>query len=381
MEQIDKTHIAELTIAEILGTLTPQQAEELHELIGNNQEAFETWKSVHADFENKEDVSNALSTYAKRVTGEDIMRIADSRKRKPRVLLSIAAAACLLIAMAVALFLYKLQRPGADGGEHNYAAASPKLQLQLQDGPVVDLTRKDTNQSLQGLHLNYDSNELSYDADAGHALRWAVLQIPNGMNYKLKLADGSEVFLNAATTVRFPFSFTGATREITVNGEAYLKIKKNERIPFIVHLQQSKVRVLGTEFNVNNYEDGTDRVSLVKGSVLLNTGTDSARIGPGHELISRKGHPLLATTFDENDVLAWMQGQYVFKNVPMRELPQIIKRHCGVNVILDNKAHADRIFTGSLDRATPIRSFAEVLKATRVIVDFYFSADSTLHLK
>lgn len=381
MEHIDKTHITELTIAEILGTITPQQAEELHQMIGNDQEAFDTWKSVHAEFENKEDVSKALSTYSQRVTGEDIMRIADSRKRKPRVILSIAAAACLLIAMAVALFLYKLQRPGADNEQNNYTAATTKLQLQLQDGPIVDLTRKDSAPLLQGLRLNYDSSGLTYDADADRPAQWAVLQVPDGMDYKLQLSDGSEIWLNAATTVRFPFAFKGAAREITVNGEAYLKISKNERLPFIVHLPHSDVRVLGTEFNVNSYEEGVDRVALVKGSVLLKRDADSAKISPGREVICRTGRGLQISTFDENDVLVWQQGIYLFNNTPMKELPQIIRRHCGVNAVFDNMASAGKTFTGALDRKKPLQSFAEVLKVTRSIEDFYFSADGTLHLK
>src|SRR5690606_32808342 len=98
-----------------------------------------------------------------------------------------------------------------------------------------------------------------------------TLTVPAGLDYKVHLPDGSEIWMNSTSQLQFPSEFSAATREISIKGEAYLNVAPNKEKPFIVHLPKSTVRVLGTEFNVNTYGLNTETVALVKGSVQLNT--------------------------------------------------------------------------------------------------------------
>jgi hypothetical protein len=243
------------------------------------------------------------------------------------------------------------------------------IKLQLATGHVIDLNKvEDINTQL--------NNTLSYKHDN---TGMNSLTTPVGMDYKIKLVDGTEVWLNALTQLDFPFAFTGNTREITINGEAYLKIAKDDKKPFIVHLPHNDVQVLGTTFNVNSYDLGIVKVSLVEGALNLQQGEHTISVKPGMEIIS--DGKITLHNFDERQVLGWRKGMYYFYDADLKEISKVLSRWFGITVVIDNPGIISKKFVGVVDKNQPIEVFIDNLKTVADIDCFYDKQQNTLHFK
>src|SRR5690606_25037817 len=130
--------------------------------------------------------------------------------------------------------------------------------------------------------LNMANGKLDYQS-SNTSLEWNIISVPFKRDYKLILSDGTEVWLNSLSNLRFPFNFIGEKREVFLEGEAYFKVAKDTK-PFIVHVGETDIKVLGTSFNINS--DGTQVItSLVEGSVLNSAGNESVLLKPGYQSI------------------------------------------------------------------------------------------------
>lgn len=199
-----------------------------------------------------------------------------------------------------------------------------------------------------------------------------------GLDYMIKLPDGTEVYLNSATVLSFPTAFTGSKREISINGEAFLSVARDARHPFIVHLPHGSVEVLGTEFNMNSYDSGVVKVALVGGVVNMKAGGHALALKPGLEGVYRKGE-LYTQPFDKQSTLGWRRGIYYFDNATLEQIISILPRWFGVQVKLDNTDKAGERFTKRIYRNAPITEFLDNLKATMAIQ--YYIQDEVVHIK
>jgi hypothetical protein len=324
-----------LVIQEILGTLKDDGmdilADQLSQKIEVREVREDLWRVL--DVETVQYIKQGNKTAADKI----INRI-HNKKRKRIIYVS---ATTLIIALLLASNVYKTKVPSKD------------VQLQLANGQVINLSN---NNKVATVMKTYKAE-------------YATLKIPAGKDYTMNLSDGTEVQLNAATTMRFPLAFTGNKREVFINGEAYLKVSPKEK-PFIVHLPNSTVLVLGTEFNVNTYD--VEKVALVKGAVKVN----GLLLKPGQELIGS-----VINTFDEAEVLSWRQGKFVFSNTKLEDVCRIIPRIYGIGVELDNKEIGYKRFSGVIDKNKPIENVLKALKATNGI-DYYSDEDNgTFHIR
>ncbi|WP_119078877.1 FecR family protein [Chitinophaga alhagiae] len=256
------------------------------------------------------------------------------------------------------------------------------IQLTLANGQHIDLSSEEGVLQTADVQLTNNKKILTYaltDETSGRA-GMNRLTVPVGMDYKIALSDGTEVWLNAATRLEFPFAFAGNTREITISGEAYLKVAKNAAKPFLVHLPHSTVRVLGTEFNVNTYDSGVVKVALVEGSVNMQAPTGESMLSPGKEAVYHAGNPIQQQPFDPKLVLSWREGLFYFNGATLAEINKIVPRWFGINTVIDNPNIRSREFVGALDRNQPIQVFLNDLKAISGI-DSYIDAEEVLHFK
>jgi len=188
------------------------------------------------------------------------------------------------------------------------------------------------------------------------------------------------IWLNSATKLEFPLAFPGDTREITISGEAYLKVAKNAAKPFIVHLPHSTVQVLGTEFNVNTYDSGLVKVALVEGSVNMQAPTGTSKLAPGKQAVYRFGQPISQETFDARTVLSWQKGLFYFNDASLQEISKVLPRWYGIQVTIDDPSILSRTFSGIIDRNKPIEVFMEDLKMISRI-NAYRDKQNVLHFK
>ncbi|GAA3945811.1 DUF4974 domain-containing protein [Chitinophaga oryziterrae] len=274
---------------------------------------------------------------------------------KKMVLVSILAVICITV------YLYSPKK-----------TTTNTIKLQLANGQVIDLNKvEDIN-----TQLNNTNNTLSYkDGSTG----MNSLTTPVGIDYKIRLNDGTEIWLNALTQLDFPFAFIGNTREITINGEAYLKIAKDENRPFIIHLPHNDIKVLGTEFNVNSYDSGIVKVSLVEGALNLLQGEKTISVKPGMEVIA--DGKITLHNFDERQVLGWRKGMYYFYDADLKEISKVLPRWFGITVVIDTPTIINRKFAGVVDKNQPIEVFIDNLKTVANIDCFYDKPQNTLHFK
>jgi len=214
--------------------------------------------------------------------------------------------------------------------------------------------------------------------DNNVTVEWNTLTVPPKTDYRIELADGTEVHLNASSTLRFPFIFPGKTREVYLEGEAYFIVAKNSKQPFIVHTPSTSVRALGTAFNINSYDSGMIITSLVQGAAVTDVGdTLDVTLKPGYEAIYRTGERFKVKRFDEAVTLGWREGIYRFRNKNLQELEPVIQRWFGLKLAFDRQSMAALQYSGCLEKDKPLQDFLEQLSSTLNIE--YRIYDNTIH--
>ena len=214
--------------------------------------------------------------------------------------------------------------------------------------------------------------------DNNLAVEWNTLTVPPKTDYRIELADGTEVHLNASSTLRFPFIFPGKTREVYLEGEAYFIVAKNPKQPFIVHTPSTSVKALGTAFNINSYDSGMIITSLVQGAAVTDVGdTLDVTLKPGYEAIYRTGERFKVKRFDESVTLGWREGIYSFRNKNLQELEPVIQRWFGLKLAFDRQSMAAMQYSGCLEKDKPLQDFLEQLSTSLNIE--YRIYDNTIH--
>lgn len=157
--------------------------------------------------------------------------------------------------------------------------------------------------------------------------------VPRGADYQLTLADGTRVMLNSDSRIRFPDEFEGNERRVYVRGEVYFKVAHDENCPFFVETEAMTVRVLGTEFNVKAYEGTGTATTLVSGRVGVKTKTDSLTLVPGEQCeVDEVSGRLMVREADLVTVLAWKNGEFVFKDVALKDMMNELSRWYNMEV-------------------------------------------------
>lgn len=366
--KIDRDYIHQLMNERVTGIISEKNEQYLQNTLEQNPELQKEWEQLqqeYAAWENSSSVKQHNSQSAFDIISYELQR-RKLRKRKTLIYSAISAAAAILLLIAI----YPIFKPSSS---QEPVAINKSLQLQLANGQVVELSGKKDSIQLGTTQLSNKNNTLTYSTKDDPASQGKVnsLWVPPGMDYHIHLSDGTLVFLNSATTLKFPFKFAGNLREITIEGEAYLQVAKDPNRPFILHTPKGAVQVLGTSFNVNTYDSGMVKVSLVEGAVAFN----SVKLNPGQAAISTT--ETTVTTLNENDLL-WIKGRYKLDNTPLSEITKILPRWYGIQVVIDNNKIADKRFTGTILKSEPVEEFLDAIKITTG-AEYYYK-DKILHI-
>lgn len=298
-------------------------------------EEHEAARKLHSDFlelSSNDDFNSYLKNHVPQTEAARIIEIKKrhSRTRRRQVLFS--AAACILVLVTVAAY-FRFRRTPSFNDKNTVV-------LTLSDGRKIALPGNgagSTTIKARKAVLHADSTALSFintsdDQNTGVN----TLTVPDGKMYRLVLSDSTIVYLNAASTIQFPFTFPGNGREIRVAGEGFIRVKPDPAKPFVVHTSFATIEVLGTDFNLNAYDSMNLRVALTKGSVRVKTLFDGRVIKPGEEAIASKAGGIGVQDFDEKETLGWMTGEYQFYRAPLSDVMNVIKRQYGVQVVYED---------------------------------------------
>jgi transmembrane sensor len=368
----------------LTGRLSKDQQVELDALIETDPEVNNAWNNIQEYFlrhpKRKRDFNN--------ISTGDIMSGVINKVPYPkqgffRIGKSGMAVAAAAAIAGAGIFIYTILKTNHSSKvlsvvHKNIPAKS--VYLELRNGQLIDLSRGEQHQETEDgqVILNNSRNTLTFVAGRdNNGLNKLV--VPPGKDYSIRLSDGTEIRMNAGSTLQFPFGFAGSAREISLTGEAYIKVAKAANQPFTVHTPEATIQVLGTEFNVNTYNSGKAAISLVQGAVKVLADKQEVILKPGFQAdyTTQKGintHP-----FDKNDVLSWLEGKYDFRETPLSEIIPILERWYDVNIITDHPTVAEKTFNVQINRSEGIEGFLEMLKVIRT-ADYYYKND-TIHIK
>jgi transmembrane sensor len=213
----------------------------------------------------------------------------------------------------------------------------------------VELTKDNTN-------LSYEKTKKVGEAE----LVYNILRTPAGGEYQVVLSDGTRVWLNALSTLRYPESFSDTIRKVDLTGEGYFEVAKDAVHPFIVTTGKNEVRVLGTHFNVNSYSDNKETVvTLVEGSVRLN-GTKTIRTGE-KGTIDQTGK-IQTGPADLETALGWKDGQFIFRMTPLSDVMKQTANWYDARIIYQD--NITEHFNARIPRDVPVSKLLHLLEAT-----------------
>ncbi|PSL47862.1 FecR family protein [Chitinophaga niastensis] len=360
-----KEKIFELYIERLSGNLSAEEEGYVQQMLEQDAAFKAQWLSLEQDAKTLH-----VKDYLDSINSETALNtIKEGRERNARnrvVMMkkALAAAAVLLIITTGSyVFFFRTATPATKFTAAALQKNKQPVRLLLSHGETVELN-KDSSAKTINLHnatLTASNGALQYtSADTMQN----TLEVPAGENYKLTLSDGTEVWLNAATQLRFPFHFGVAAREVYVEGEAYFKVAKDAQHPFTVHTTLTSVQVLGTSFNINTYHTGTVQTALVEGSVVtMGKHGEKEALRPGYKADYEAAQGFTTNHFDEEDVLSWRNGVYYYHKMSLTALIEEASRFYGVRFVLDKDKFAGRFVTGLMDR-NRLNDFLSDLKTT-----------------
>jgi ferric-dicitrate binding protein FerR (iron transport regulator) len=300
--------------------------------------------------------------------------------------LSVAAVIALLIASSIfILFTNKQERPLPPPVQslsaHDIAPGGNKAILTLANGTKITLdTTKMGIISIQGgtKIIKQNNGLLTYSkSQAGQSQTlFNTISTPKGGQYQIVLSDGTKVWLNAASSIRFPNEFSGETREVAVTGEAYFEVTSDPIMPFNVLVNGMIIKVLGTHFNVRAYKDEpTTKITLMEGAIKVIEGNKSALLKPHQQLqINPAGRLITIDDVNMQGILAWKNNQFWFHDDSIQTVMRELSRWYNMNVIIEGQI--PQHFGGYISKDLYVSQVFEALQATSHIQ--YKIQDSTI---
>lgn len=214
--------------------------------------------------------------------------------------------------------------------------------------------------------------QLVYSGNSA-SMQYNLLENPRGSKViNLTLSDGTKVWLNSESSLRYPVAYIGNERQVEITGEAYFEVAHNAHKPFHVSVDGVDVKVLGTHFNVNAYEDeGEVKVTLLEGSVSLKKGNMHTLILPGEQVrVSHTGNQFIVKKgIDPACVMAWKDGFFEFNNLPFSLIMKQIKRWYDVDIIFESDDLAFEKFGGRINKDLPLSELLKMFKNSGVRFD------------
>ena len=366
--------IFELIAEYSAGTISPADAELLRERLESDAEAMRLFREIRET----EKVLKSVQVQEKIDLQKSWQRLDSSlvgRSRKGRWLFwtvgSVIAASVALLLMFVFPFTRQVEQPGTLVSQVGITPGGVKAILQSEDGKMIDLTSSTSshivtsdglvlvNDSLKG--LRFDQSKLE-----NQPMKYHTLAVPVGGEYHFTLADGTRVWVNSASEVRFPNCFSGKKREIYVKGEVYLEVARDEKHPFVVHAGENEVRVLGTRFNLTAYPDEQEVITtLVEGSVEFWNDQSSIRLKPGEQsVLDRETNNLEKQKVDVSIYTSWVSGTYEYERMPLSDITRQLSRWYDVQFVYETTEFSNHPFTGVVKRDQSLEEVLSIIEKT-----------------
>lgn len=275
-----------------------------------------------------------------------------------------AAAILLILATSVGFWLYEPQKQVAPVALMKRNPQPQEVVLSNDQGGNIILSEQTDRDSLASLGATLTGDQqLAYGPTSGQetTVSTQTLQTPRGKDFKIVLSDGTEVWLNAESTLTYPSRFHEAQRIVELDGEAYFKVAKDSARPFIVRSGKVETQVLGTSFNFRNYTHSTPHVTLVEGRVLVTGHDTSVTLHPNEDAQISDDGTIRVTQVDPRSYTAWVDGYFYFDNASLEEIMRELGRWYNLNILFENPEAMKYHFNFWASRKNGIHNVIELL--------------------
>jgi transmembrane sensor len=392
----NKYAIANLIYKSVVGLLTDEDKNMLDSWLSKKENKF-----LYKEIINKNNIQNKIELHNK-IDSDKIFRRLESKilqeEREYRIpiykspLVKYAAAACVLLFVSLIIFINKKDslislEPMPIVASHNIEIGTNRAILTLEDGSDIVLEK---GESYSGQNIESNGEEIIYkttDKLEGE-VAFNYLTTPRGGQYFVKLSDGTKVWLNSESKIKYPVSFIqGESREVELlYGEAYFDVtpsSENSGFNFKVTHASQEIIVLGTEFNIKAYKD-EDYIftTLVEGKIALTIDKDQEILAPNEQLILNLSNRsrVIKSEIDIFPEIAWKKGLFNFKDKSLLEIMDVLSRWYDVDFVFENKALEEVRFKGVLNKNQNIEEILNLIKNTNYISD-YLIEDTKIILK
>ena len=342
MEELLKKRfdVARLFAKALAGELDESEAQELEAWLRESPRHAEEWNALRREIVAGGAVFD-LQREGKRMVEKRWRKFERQTRGRQRILVWVRYAAAALVPLGLAFWFLIGRQPKAP----RQVAVAPilpgtyKARLILDDGRQValDSATHVRMRELPGVEVKAENNVLVYtngDTIVEKQVKYNTLEIPRGGEYALQLADGTRVWLNAGTSLRYPVVFSGQERRVELRGEGYFEVAKDSASPFVVSVNGVDVRVLGTSFNVSAYSDEVV-TTLVEGKVLMRSQADSVVLVPDRQGVW-DGKRMTVKRVDARNYALWREGVFFFEDMPLEDILDALARWYDVHVFYQN---------------------------------------------
>lgn len=327
----------------------------------------------------KESSLRSMPDFSSLKAEEENIKAFRSKNKKPIFNPFWIAAAVACIILAIGLYFYRFSTEYPEQGtasleleDNDVLAGGNRAYLTVGDGTVVDLSRDYGGIIMDSGGITYEDGTVLHDLTAELRRDLAVepvsfvLRTPKGGKYQITLPDGTKVWLNADSKLTYPNIFQGDTREVHLEGEAYFDVVENSKQPFVVVSGNQLLRVLGTQFSIQNYSDNNNIFStLVRGSVavsLVGENNKSSTLKPNQQsVLSKSQNTFEISNVDTHLYTGWKDGLFVFKNTPLPELLSQLARWYDIAYSYDADLRGE-VFNGEIESSSSLQRVLRLLE-------------------
>lgn len=366
--------IAELMAAFSTGSQTEDDEKELQLWLQEDERNLRLWerlmnREVYEENNRLREKFPASEAWAK------VEASLDNKVRKMKPWRNLLKYAAILLAVVSVGALYWWDRSSADAPvvEQQILAGSAGAKLTLGNGRVIDISKNNSFEMTEadGTRIATDSGNIDYsmgDAATGTALLNEI-QTMTGMEYSVTLSDGTRIFLNAETKLKFPVAFKGTDRTVELTGEAYFDVAKDAKHPFIIKNGNVAVKVLGTSFNFRAYADEQHVVTtLAEGKVAVSSGGESRHIVPGEQaVVAVESGKMEVRNVDVMFYTAWRTGRFLFRNEELGKVLKQLSRWYRFEYHFEDEEARSIEIGASFDRYDSMAPIVEMLKSTGLV--------------
>lgn len=369
-------YLAHLVTEEVAGTITDARHRELEAWLEQSEANREMYQELCRELADA--VANPIPEVDAGSAWKLIQEKLHRGKHTKRTLMllirrwSVAAAVAAVFGTGAFLYFHSGNPMTQQPSLADVAPGSARARLVLSGGEIVHLNKTDRGKALNaetGVTIRMDSGKVTYTVDLDlkkEAVESNTLIIPRGGEYVLQLGDGTRVWLNSATTLKYPAVFSGRQRLVELDGEAYFEVASHPEIPFIVKTSTTSVQVYGTSFNVCAYrEDTCQYTTLLSGSVGVNWQGMEVRLHPGEQaVVDIPRNELKVWEVEPEVYCSWHTGSFIFENRPLGEVLERLSRWYDVEVFYENPEVKQLHFTGDLNRYDDFGKILKLLEMT-----------------